>query len=451
MKIDIFKYFLIIFLVVIVYLLTAVINYYPKDINNWLQVVIPDFNYSSIYSREKAKLLSLSTAFIQPGWRKKIILSFGGQPIVADSHKNIEKRLIDNDNNLLYKIVTSVKLWMDKLSNSLKRLKNLFSSLVIGYIPDPIAGLLLGMIFGGKSNLPKDLEHFFEVTGMLHILSASGYNVGLIVGLAQQFWRRFCSLRLATFWILISLLLYVLLADATPSVVRAGLMLGLQILATQLFHRSAQAYWLLLLSALGMIFWSRDYLESLSFQLSVSACLGLILWSWALGRPEIYDLSVGETFFKPEQYFLSSISSSLLKYLKDAVIMTFAAQSLSWAIQIVNFQTLSLVSLLANPAAIWLTPWLTTGGVFFILGALILNQSLLARTFLLPLLAWPLVFLSQVLLLLIQFFGQWESGVLLFSANQPRWFIPAWWLAIFLIALLFKRRRSICERAWYVT
>lgn len=426
------------------------LNYYPNSvIFDAIRVQQRAFFSSRAWVNAVMERLEI------PSFLKKVPLLtsnslIGSQGINLDSDFRAKNSLINQPKELFLKMGGLVKIWIRVMSTSIWRLKQSCLRLLIGHLPSPHGQLLFGMIFGGSSELPKSLRHSFEVTGMLHVLSASGYNVGLIVSLADKIWSRFWRPPLLTILSLLSLLIYVWMADATPSVVRAGLMCALQIVARQLFFLRVQAYWLLGVSVVVMVGWDSLYLESLSFQLSVSACLGILLWGWALDQNHLFDFSMGQTFFSASPQGVRALGRNMVEYFRAALLMTLSAQSLSWALQIATFHTLSLVSLLANPAAIWLTPWLTTGGLAFIVLAALSDVSPVASTFLVPLLAWPLGVASQVFLWLISLFGQWERGVLAFAETQPRWFIPAWWLGVVTLAIFIKKGRNSRVHTLYV-
>lgn len=166
----------------------------------------------------------------------------------------------------------------------------------MGYLPGESSQLLFGMVFGGTSRLSKELEHSFKVTGMLHVLSASGYNVGLMIGLANLSGRRFCGRRTASIFSMMVIFVYVCLAEGTASVIRAGIMGALQIIANQWFQRSHHAFRLLGLTCCVMLTLRPDYSNSLSFQLSVLACLGILFWAWVFQHQDLFDYSSGLAF-----------------------------------------------------------------------------------------------------------------------------------------------------------
>lgn len=378
------------------------------------------------------------------------ILKFGNLDLFNDRWLKTNNRLIKEIKIDFFKYKDLVIVWKSKTALGLNRLRQALLSSIIGYFPHSLGNLLKGMVFGGGSGLPPELKHSFEVTGMLHVLSASGYNVGLVVSVGQGLIRRFCSRKIALIFTLGLVCIYLYLAEMTPSVIRAGFMCIFQLLAQQWLFRSYQGFWLLILTVITMLLIDRAYLTSLSFQLSVTACLGILIWGWVLENQSLYDFSTGQGLFLNRERTVQSLWNSLLHFGKESLVMTVAAQSLSWPLQIIHFQDLSLVSLVANPAALWLTPSITIFSLFFMMVSTALGFSKVVSAFVLPLLAWPLTVLAYLFVGLVTFFGQWERGVLHFSPSLPQWFLPAWWLGVFALALIWKKWRNRYSKRLYV-
>jgi competence protein ComEC len=368
-----------------------------------------------------------------------IIGRVGSYVAISDSSYKSQKRLIDHCKGSLLSLRHSVLIRVGRIEETAYQSKAALGSVFDGFLTQQSAGLLFGMVFGGSQTLSSELNHYLKITGMLHVVSASGYNVGLIRGIAESIWRRFWRPTMASFLTVGAIFSYVYLADATPSVVRAGSMISLQIVGRRVCHRQIQVLWLLLLTALLMTLINPSYLESLSFQFSVLACLGIILWGQVFKQAQMYLISSGEIPRVP-----------LIKFLKEALWITLAAQSFTWGVQIAAFGEVSLIILVANPAAIWLTPWLTIGSLAFMCLGVALKEIVVIREFGLPILVLPLRLGGELFIWIISYLGQWEWGVVRFPV-LPRWFPVVWCLIIACLAWRTKKYQARSEAKLYVS
>ncbi len=148
-------------------------------------------------------------------------------------------------------------------------------------LPEPASSLAEGILVGGKQGLGKELLDIFTVTGLLPIIVLSGYNVMIVaeaILLSFGFLRKRYALVLSG--IVISL--FVLMAGAGSSAVRAGLMAVLALFA-QGTGRRYDALRILLFVFTAMLLWNPYQLPyDPGFQFSFIATLGLILLSGPL-------------------------------------------------------------------------------------------------------------------------------------------------------------------------
>ena len=138
------------------------------------------------------------------------------------------------------------------------------------------AGLLQGMLLGEKYRIPEEVRERFRSTGLAHALVISGLHVGLI---AAFFFTTFklCRLsdRLTCGATILVLVLYALVTELQPPVVRAALMAGV-VLGGRMLGRGGEIYNSLGLAALLILALWPASLLSLSFQLSFGATLAIV-------------------------------------------------------------------------------------------------------------------------------------------------------------------------------
>jgi len=161
------------------------------------------------------------------------------------------------------------------LSGILFNIKNAYLEGLSQVLPEPHAALAGGITVGDKRALGGELTDLFRITGIIHIVVLSGYNITIIADTIRRLFS--FAPRVVGWWGAgISILLFVLMTGASATGVRAGAMAGLGILA-QITNRPYAITRALLITAVLMVFWSPyTLLFDPGFQLSFIATLGLI-------------------------------------------------------------------------------------------------------------------------------------------------------------------------------
>jgi competence protein ComEC len=281
-----------------------------------------------------------------------------------------------------------------------------------------VARVMEALTLGDKRGLGDYAA--FQEAGLAHLLALSGLHVALLAAFLVLLLFPLGPPRYLL--ALLGLLLYLLLAGPTPSLVRATLMAGLSLLG--LFLGLGRAG---LLSALGVAFllqvllapWS---LHSLSLQLSYLAVLGIALLLPALPP-----------------------APGLLGLVQGAFWTTLAAQALTLPLLLHHFHLLPLLFPLANLLALPLVALLVPLGFLkLLLGGLLalpvegVARLLLALTHLLaqgPRLVWgevspagfALYYLGLLpLLLALRRQLAWDRALLLASLPAALSLLSAW-------------------------
>lgn len=142
-------------------------------------------------------------------------------------------------------------------------------------LPEPMASLAAGILLGIKARMPRDFYEALVMTGTLHIVAASGFNVmivaTLLINMFGKIWKRSVAIAMGVGGIIF----YVLIAGGSASVVRAGIMGSLTLIAYY-WGRPTEAKWLLWVTAFVMVMVDPMMLTDVGFQLSVAATGGLL-------------------------------------------------------------------------------------------------------------------------------------------------------------------------------
>lgn len=154
------------------------------------------------------------------------------------------------------------------------------------------SSLLKGLLFGEREGLPREIERSFRDTGVMHVLVASGANLGLILALLAlvlSLW----GINIARLYLLATPLVffYLLIVGFEPSLVRATLMfffLALGYLCAErgwILRRWADPLQGLATAALIILLYDPEALFEVSLQLSFAGTLGILIavlyiWPW---------------------------------------------------------------------------------------------------------------------------------------------------------------------------
>ena len=151
-------------------------------------------------------------------------------------------------------------------------------------MPPREAQLARGFVLGEDDGIDAATVEDFRRAGLSHLLAVSGQNVALLALLAMPLLSALgLPLRIRLVWILASIVVYVPLAGAGPSIVRAGVMGAITVLATLAGRRSSRLYGLALAAIVTLAIDPRIAAD-VGWQLSFAAVLGILILAQPLRR-----------------------------------------------------------------------------------------------------------------------------------------------------------------------
>lgn len=223
------------------------------------------------------------------------------------------------------------------------------------YLPEREAALVSGMVLGEKAGDQQFLAALRK-TGTIHILVVSGANLSMVAGFLLGFKsvlgrNKTLLMAIGVVWF------YALFTGFEPPVIRAAIMITVTFLA-QLVGRQAWDLYALFLAASAMLFLDTELVTDISFQLSFSATLGIIL------------------FAKPLQsvikFWLDKAHINKVPFSMDENLgATLAAQLLVDPLILYHFNQLSLISPLVNILVLPIVFYVTVmGSLLLVLGLL---------------------------------------------------------------------------------
>lgn len=171
--------------------------------------------------------------------------------------------------------------------NSIDKIRMKFGNFVKDKYQPPLSSILNAITIGQKGAIPKDVRTEFSKAGVAHILAISGLHVGAVAIVffflikwllkrSEYLLLRFQIPRLAAAMTILPIYLYTAVAGFSTSTVRAFIMISLYLISIVL---GKEQYRINILSAAALIIlvWEPWSLFELSFQLSFSAVLAILI------------------------------------------------------------------------------------------------------------------------------------------------------------------------------
>ncbi|MBR6376143.1 MAG: DNA internalization-related competence protein ComEC/Rec2 [Oscillospiraceae bacterium] len=234
-------------------------------------------------------------------------------------------------------------------------------------IPADAVGLPQALVTGNRTGLSLAQREALRAAGASHVIAVSGLHVTLLIGLLGLLAGRG---RLRVLLGLPLLVLFSLMTGASPSVLRASVMLGLLLLAP-LFREEADPPSCLALAALLLLAQNPFAVSNLSFQLSFAAVAGLLLASqpvqkYLLSLPGILRLlrwqGPGGWRRLPRNLLVKGLRG-LVRFLCGSLAASCGALVFTTPIAALSFGSMPLYGALTNLAAIPLTGLLLGGSL----------------------------------------------------------------------------------------
>lgn len=206
---------------------------------------------------------------------------------------------------------------------------------VLGRIlPEPQAGFLSGILFGTRSTMTKGLIDAFVTTGTIHVVALSGQNLSIFTGTLANWFSALVSRRISSLLIIFILVWFLWFVGPSPSLIRAVIMGSLTLLAV-IFGRRNLSLLSLVLAVSSMLVLNSSWIGDLSFQLSVLATLGIILFGGKSGT-----------------------EGRWWSFIQDDLRVTLAAQLFTTPLIFFYFHRLSLIAPLTNILIGWTMPFI---------------------------------------------------------------------------------------------
>ena len=320
---------------------------------------------------------------------------------VLDVNGVVKKKALDNKRIILTIYFPKTKLVKNSNLAIIGVIRQKIISLFSRTLPTPYSSLFSGIVFGIKESMPKDFTDQLRISGVMHVIAASGMNISMVGSFLSFAFAFFFKRQVALIMSILAIIFYAFLAGFEPSIIRASIM-GILVYSSQILGRQNLAAYGLFLAGFVMVFVNPSIIFDVGFQLSFAATAGLL-------------------YLGPKKHSG--------KILLGDLVTTIVAQASTLPILLANFGIYSIWSIIVNALVLWTVPYIMIIGGIGAISALIfepLGKSILF-------LAYPLLFYFQKIVELFSGF----KGVINFT--EFPWQLSVGYYMILISIVSFKR------------
>ena len=222
--------------------------------------------------------------------------------------------------------------------------RNWFAERIKNLVPEPEVNLGLSYLLGMKSGLPDELDEKLRTVGLGHIVVASGAHLSILVEVARKIFGKMSRFSGLLFSILF-VVFFMAMVGWTPSIMRAGIMTILTLLAWYVGRKFAP-WRIILLVAAGTLLFNPMFIINLGWLLSFASYGGIMI--------------LGPKFVK---FFFGTKKPG---FVASIIITTISAALMTLPIILYFYGTVSLISVLANLLILPTLPYAM--GLVFLVG-----------------------------------------------------------------------------------
>lgn len=245
------------------------------------------------------------------------------------------------DKVILEGIVNNGELEKPKIVSieSLKSFGSNFRDNLINFytsnLPQPISGLVSGIILGAKGSLSLDFWEKVKSTGVAHVVVASGTNVTFVIAFVFGVVNYFLPRKKTIPIVILSIILYLFMSGFQAPLIRASVMAVLTFWA-QAVGRLSNAWRVLILTAGIMLVFNPNWINDIGFVLSFVSTGSIML----------FEKTISKLFKKIPKIFREGFTTSLSAQIGVAPIL------------FITFGQFNILSPIINMLVLWTIPYI---------------------------------------------------------------------------------------------
>ena len=229
------------------------------------------------------------------------------------------------------------------ISKSIHTIKLVIAENIEKTLEKEEAQIVKGLILGDATALEEELKAKFQIANISHVLAVSGMHIIYIVIGIEVFFKKWLGKRNVKYVIIFGLVFYMALTGYTSSIVRAGIMGMMNIVAFLVYRKND--IWTSIAISLGIILIQNPYaITGVGLQLSYLGTIGIILFN-----KNIKQYLDNVKWIKNNiQLKKSKRISKIVENLKDMISVTLSAQTMILPIMLYHFNMIGIYFVVAN-------------------------------------------------------------------------------------------------------
>jgi len=326
----------------------------------------------------------------------------------------------------------SVNTWFGKLLWWRTKIKLNIATHLSRYASQSAQNLIQGLLWGQMGEVDPAFKKVISQAGLQHLVAASGYNVSLImVGLINIF-SHILKGKKKWWLVIIGTWLYVFFAGFSESLLRAALMGTFSVLSSRIFGRMYHIAWSLLMTVFFLSLFNSYIWWSISFQLSVLATLGILMFApKAATTTQLWLVAPCAHRSQSNE----NIWDVIWQYCTENTQVSLAALIFVFPLLCFYFEKISLLSVVSTTVVAWLIPLATQSSLLVLLVSVLSNHFSWLAHLLVKVFVLPIKLLENLLFLL----GGSDVFMMRVTISQNQ--VLFWWGSVVLIWLMLARAR----------
>ena len=205
------------------------------------------------------------------------------------------------------------------------------------------AQIVKGLILGDTIALEEELKEKFQIANISHVLAVSGMHIIYIVIGIEVVFKKCLGKRNVKYVVIIGLLFYIALTGYTSSIVRAGIMGMMNIIAFLVYRKND--IWTSIAISIGAILIQNPYaITGVGLQLSYLGTIGIILFNKNI-KQFLDNIKWIKNNIRIKR---SKRISKIVENLKDMISVTLSAQMMILPIMFYHFNMIGIYFVITN-------------------------------------------------------------------------------------------------------
>ena len=203
--------------------------------------------------------------------------------------------------------------------------------------------IVKGLILGDTTDLEEELKENFQIANISHVLAVSGMHIIYIIMGIEIVFKKWLGKRDVKYVIMIGLLFYMSITGFTSSIVRAGIMGMMNLIAFLVYRKND--IWTSIAISLGIILIQNPYaITGVGLQLSYLGTMGIILF-----YKNVKQYFDNLKFIKNNiQIKRNKRIFKIIENLKDILSVTLSAQLMILPIMLYHFNVIGIYFIITN-------------------------------------------------------------------------------------------------------